>query len=115
MTNVAALLDKAKTHCSPANYGGLAVRLGVTRQVVSAWKTGDEPMPKERIAQTARIAGLDAGEWLIAIEAEQATGDVKKGLQNVLKRLGIAAMHIMSSGRAWVRRIFTPEWGLSAA
>jgi transcriptional regulator with XRE-family HTH domain len=110
MRNVALLLDKAKNSVSPANYSVLAARIGVSRQSVWQWKTGDAPLPDERIAQIARIAHLDPGEWLVAIHAEQSSGEARKGLQSVLKRLGVAAMHIMSSVRAWLRWRFTLEW-----
>ncbi|MDQ3525127.1 MAG: helix-turn-helix domain-containing protein [Chloroflexota bacterium] len=95
MGNVALLLDKAKNSVSPANYSVLAARLGVSRQSVWQWKTGAAPLPDDRIAQIARIARVDAGEWLVAIHADQSTGDARKGLQSVLRRLGVAAMHIM--------------------
>jgi hypothetical protein len=92
MSNVTILLDKAVKTCSPANYNGLATRLNVSRSLVSAWKTGKFPFPQERIAEVARIAHQDAGDWLVLIEAEQARGEAKKAYGSLARRLGIAAL-----------------------
>jgi hypothetical protein len=43
-------------------------------------------LPDDRIAQLARIARVDAGEWLVAIHADQASGDARKGLQLEMRR-----------------------------
>jgi hypothetical protein len=91
MTYVALLLDKAKTKVSPANYSGLADRMGVTRQLVSQWKNDVVPLPDERIAQLAKIAGEDAAKWLVAVHAERAHGEAKRGWLQAARQLGIAA------------------------
>lgn len=92
MTAIIKLLDKAQEQCSPANQSGLASRLGVTRGAISSWKTQAYPLPAERIAEIARIAHLDPGEWVILIEAEQAKGEARKAYSSLVKRLGIAAL-----------------------
>lgn len=86
------LLDKAAERCSPANYVGLALRLGVTTSLVSAWKLNRYPMPAERIAEVARIAQVDSGEWMLLVESEQAKGEARKAYSSLVKRLGIAAL-----------------------
>lgn len=91
MTDVAALLDKAKRHCSPPNYSGLATRIEVSRAVVSEWKNGTQPMPEERVVQVARIAGENAGEWLLRVRAEQTQGEVARAWHSLARKLGAAA------------------------
>jgi transcriptional regulator with XRE-family HTH domain len=92
MSAAQKLLDKAAENCSPANQSGLALRLGVTRSLISSWKTGVFGVPAERIAELARIGHVDAGEWLILIEAEQAGGEARKAYGSLAKRLGLAAL-----------------------
>ena len=54
-------------------------------------------MPEDRIASIARIAHVDAGEWLLLIEAEQARGEARKAYGSLVKRLGIAALLALAS------------------
>ena len=94
MNAVQKLLDKARAKCSSPTYKALAEKLDVTPQTVSQWKAGAVPISDERIAQIARIAGEDGGEWLLTIHSQDngAAGRAWRGLQ---QRLGLAAMHIM--------------------
>lgn len=85
------LLDKAREHCSLPSDGALAERLGVSRQLVSQWRKGHNPLADERIAQVARAAGEDAGVWLVRIRAEQTTGDAAKAWAKLARQLGTAA------------------------
>jgi hypothetical protein len=91
MSAVEKLLDKAKDSCSPPNYSALAARMGVSRQALSRWKNGTEPMPDERIAQAATMAKADSGQWLLTIHAERAEGAAAKGWESLLRRFGAAA------------------------
>lgn len=100
MTAKKKLLDSAAERCSPANYVGLAARLGITTSLVSAWKLDRYPMPAERVAELARIAHLDAGEWLLLVEAEQSHGEARKAYGALVKRLGIAALLAIVTGPA---------------
>lgn len=101
MSAIIKLLDKAQEQCSPANQTGLALRLGVTRGAISSWKTQAYPLPTERIAELARIAHLDAGEWVVLVEAEQSKGEAKKTYGLLAKRLGIAALLGLFTTPAW--------------
>lgn len=93
MTGYAAvLLDKAKETCSPANYSGLAARLGVSRQSVSSWRNGLTPLPEDRVRELARLAHVDAAEWWLAIQSDNAPEAMKPRVRAVLARLGIAAV-----------------------
>ena len=91
-TYAALLLDKAKNHCEPANYNGLAVRLDVSRQAVSRWRNAAEPLPEDRVRQLARIAQVDWAEWWLLIHAEVAPSEVRSRVMAVLQRAGIAAL-----------------------
>jgi len=85
------LLDAAMKVCTPPNGEGLASRLGVSRSQISRWKNGHDPMPKDKVMAAAKLAHLDAGAWWLLIERDQATGDVRRTIDGLVKRLGIAA------------------------
>ena len=86
------LLDNARKVCALSSDAALATRIGVTRSQLSSWRVGREPIPEDRIATLARLAHLDAGEWLLLVEAEQARGEARKAYGSLVKRLGIAAL-----------------------
>lgn len=85
------LLDKAAAMCVPPNASALAARLGVSRQQVSRWKNGHDPMPQEHAVAAAKIAHLDPGEWWLLIELEQSTGEVRRSIGAIARRLGLTA------------------------
>lgn len=97
-TYAALLLDKAKNAVSPANYSHLSDVIGVSKQAVSRWKKGVEPLPDERIAQLARIAGLDGGEWWVLVKSDEAPESVRRRVRYVIERLGIAAALCLAVG-----------------
>lgn len=90
-TYAAALLDKAKMSISPANYSALADRLGVSRQYVSRWKMGLEPIPEKHIAPLCRLAHVDEAEWWLLLQADTAKGNERSRVLRLAQRLGIAA------------------------
>lgn len=91
MTAANKLLDKARECCSLASDHALADRLQVSRQLVSQWRTGKNPLSDERVAQLARLCKEDAGQWLVAIRAEQSQGDAARAWATLARRLGAAA------------------------
>ena len=93
----AALLDKARVTCSPANYNALALRLGVSRQSVSSWRNGITPLPEARVRELARMAHVDEAEWWLAVQADSAPEAMKARLRSVLARAGIAALLALAS------------------
>lgn len=101
MNAVNKLLDKAKETCSMSSDAALAERMEVSRQQLSRWRKGHDPMPEEQIARLARIAQADAGDWLVLIEAEQARGEARKAYGTLVKRLGIAALLSMAAMPVW--------------
>lgn len=101
MTSHAALLvDKARDTCSPATYAALAVRLGVSRQNVHQWKKGTAPVAEHHLRSMCRMAGLDAAEWWIAVQADSAPEPMRARVQAVLHRAGIAAVLAIVAGPA---------------
>lgn len=91
MNSVALLLDKCKTANSLASDNAFAARFHVSRQVVHKWRHGDQMPSDEHIAQIARCAGEDPGEWLVRIRAEKASGEAAKAWAALARRLGAAA------------------------
>lgn len=98
MNNTTKLLDLARSKCDGGSYAALARRIGVTPQSLNQWKLGEYPMPLERIAEIAKIAGENADDWKILLRAEQSTGEEKKTWENVVRRLGIAAAIALAVG-----------------
>jgi len=91
MDAVNKLLDKARVACSLPSDVALAEKIGVSRQLVSQWRKGANPLSDERIAQIAHLANEDGGRWLITIHAERASGAAAKDWQSLLRRFGAAA------------------------
>ncbi|MBO9761941.1 DUF3693 domain-containing protein [Xanthomonas phaseoli] len=92
MPAINALLDKVKESCSLPSDNVLSQRIGVTRAAVSMWRSGNKPVPDERIAQLCAMAKLDGGEWMARIHAERAASPAEKALwRSVLDRLSAAA------------------------
>lgn len=91
MSNREFLLDKATAMCSPPNGQGLADRLGVSRSQISRWRKDHDPMPKDKVIAAAKLAHLDPGDWWLLIERDQTSGDVRRTIDGIVKRLGIAA------------------------
>jgi len=71
---------------------GLAEQIGVTVASLSEWNTGKRPIPDDRIQQLAKIAGQDAGPWLLLIHSEQDQGELGREWAKLYKRLAGAAM-----------------------
>jgi hypothetical protein len=86
------LLDKAKEMCEGRSYAALARALEVTPQTVHQWKTGDVPLPTERIVEISKIARVPVDEWVMRILADQSKGEAHKVLEGIVKRLGFAAV-----------------------
>lgn len=65
MSAAKKLVDMAALSCSPATQTALAKRVQVSTATISQWKKGVVPFPAERIAEFARIAHVDAAEWVV--------------------------------------------------
>ena len=102
MTRYASnLLDKAMKTCSPANYSALALRAGVSRQAISRWRNGLDPLPEERVNQFAQMARVDAAEWWLAVQSDSAPEPMRPKLHALLKKAGIAALIGLLATPAW--------------
>jgi transcriptional regulator with XRE-family HTH domain len=91
MSSVTKLLDTARKACSLRSDSELATLIGVSRQLVSQWRNGSNPMSDERVAQLAELAKSPADSWLLAVRAEQAHGAAAKHWQSLVKRFATAA------------------------
>lgn len=85
------LLDRARQRCYPSNYAGLAARLGVSRQWVSRWKNGHDPIPYNDFRILAQMAQVNEEEWWLLLQHDQADIGIKPKLWALIERLGIAA------------------------
>lgn len=112
MSAVNKLLDKARDACSARSDAALADHLQVSRQLVSQWRKGANPLSDDRIAQIARVAEEDGGAWLLLIHAEQASGQAKKDWATLARRLGAAAVVVLAVALPLVSQATTkPEQG----
>lgn len=92
MTAVADLLDKVKEACAIPSDNALSQKLGVTRAVVSTWRSGGTPMSDERIAQICAMGKLDGPLWIAMIHAERAQTQTERALWRLmLDRISAAA------------------------
>src|SRR5690606_20247131 len=71
---------------------GLAEQMGITVSSLSDWKVGKSPIPDDRIQQLAKIAGQDAGPWLLLIHSEQDQGELGREWAKLYKRLASTAL-----------------------
>jgi hypothetical protein len=106
MNATALLLDKVKECCSLPSDNALAVRLDVTRALISGWKNARYPMPDERIAQVCAMAKLDGAEWVARIHADRATDATERKvwlsmldrLRPIAAAVGLVAVGMASNG-----------------
>ncbi len=88
-------LDQVKArHALPSDYA-LAARLGITRSMVSAYRTGKRMLGDETAVRVAELLGLNTGYVLACIEAERTHNETAKAaweqLADLVKRHGVAA------------------------
>lgn len=96
MSAINELLDKAKIANGLGSDIALAERLGVTRAMVSKWRSDDKPIADERIAQICSLAKVDGPEWMARIHAEKAQSPAERALwSKMLTRLAAAAILIV--------------------
>lgn len=88
MNTMSELLDKMRERCSLASDNALGRRIGVSRQAIYQWRTGSKYPNEDMIAQIARNAGVDPGEWLVRVQVERSSGDTRRGYMSILERIG---------------------------
>ncbi|MCB1560902.1 MAG: hypothetical protein KDI75_07385 [Xanthomonadales bacterium] len=90
--DIATLLDKARQTCSIPSDNALAQRLGKTRQAVSNYRARGLWPENDTIAQLARMAGEDAGPWLVEAEMTRARSESeRRAWKKIAERLSHAA------------------------
>ncbi|PWH28095.1 hypothetical protein CEX93_07270 [Xanthomonas euvesicatoria] len=92
---IKALIGLAVQRLDRKSVRALAERMGIAHGVLYEWRDGKKPVPDERIQQIAKIAGQDAGEWLLLIHSEQDQGDLGREWAKLYKRLGMTAAGIL--------------------
>lgn len=90
--HVNTLVELAVQRALRNSLRGLAEQMGVSSGVLSEWKSGTKPIPDERIQQLAKIAGQDAGPWLLLIHSEQDQGELGREWAKLYKRLASTAL-----------------------
>lgn len=103
MNATADLFDQVRAKAGISSDNVLSQRMGVTRAVVSNWRSGVKPIPDERIAQLCALGKLDGPEWMARIHAEKAQSPAERALwSKMLVRLAAAAIFVapLSAGAA---------------
>lgn len=90
--HINSLVELAIQRSLRGSLRGLADQMGISSGVLSQWKLGNKPIPDERIQQLARIAGQDAGPWLLLIHSEQDQGELGREWAKLYKRLSATAV-----------------------
>lgn len=107
------LLNLAKADGKLNSDNALAQKIGVTRAMVSSWRSGRYAMPDDRIAQLCALAKLDGPEWMARIHAERAESPAERQLwQTALQRLTAVAAALAVVVIA--HRLSGPDGALSA-
>ncbi|WP_108858332.1 DUF3693 domain-containing protein, partial [Xanthomonas fragariae] len=97
----------------------LAQKLGVTRAMVSSWRSGRYVLPDDQIAQLCALATLDGASWMARIHTERAASATERALwQSILDRLapitavvgvlGLVALGIHAGSHEAVVAAFSP-------
>ncbi|QTG35262.1 DUF3693 domain-containing protein [Xanthomonas phaseoli] len=82
------LIDLVRAGGKFSSDNALAQKLGVTRAMVSSWRSGRYAMPDDQIAQLCALAKLDGASWMARIHTERAASATERALwQSILDRL----------------------------
>jgi transcriptional regulator with XRE-family HTH domain len=96
------LLDKYRNACFLASDMALAEKLGVTRALVSKWRTGDRQPQTTEIEKMCKVTGEDEGVWLTLLAAERAETPAARTsllrMVDLAKRYGHAACLALALG-----------------
>lgn len=96
MIAVNKLLDTVRAVCSLNSDAELAERLDVSRQLVSQWRKGANPLSDDRVTELAQLCKDDPATWLVRVRAEQTKGAAAKAWSTLAKRLGAAAAVVLA-------------------
>ncbi len=95
------------------NYSRLAEELGVSRMLVSQWKSGAKPCPPEEQARLAELVGLDPLAALVGAVLERHAGTPKgDALCRMLGKFAGKSKNApgeMPEALNWRKRMDSPE------
>lgn len=98
------LVQAAMTASNSESVRAFAQLVGVSHVAVGKWLHGESVPTFEQAAELAAMAGLPP--VATAAQVRMLSPDAGRH-RAILKRLALATMPIMSSGRAWYRRAVT--------
>ncbi len=85
------VIDQAKDHGKLASDSELAERLGIGRQSVSKWRTGEAWPRESHIEELAKMAGISPVILAMGIEAERAGPTMRRHWLDAVRALSRAA------------------------
>lgn len=92
MTNVEKMLDKWEEVCLIPSDNAAAKRLGINRQAIHGWRTGQSYPTGEHVLQIAEEMHEPPENWLLMVQADRARSDKSKAAwARLAARAGIAA------------------------
>ena len=92
MTNVEKMLDKWEEVCAIPSDNAAAKRLGINRQAIHGWRTGQSYPTGEHVLQIAEEMHEPPENWLLMVQADRARSDKSKAAwARLAARAGIAA------------------------
>lgn len=92
MSTLNRLLDAAKAHTEARTVQSVADRLGVSRQTLYDWKSGEVAISDEHLARLVELANA-APDEAIAVRKETAKSDHERALwRSLARRLTAAAV-----------------------
>lgn len=65
------LLDSYKKVCSLPSDNQAALKLGISRATVSAWRHGRNHAEPESVEAMAKAVGVDPDEWVLRVQADR--------------------------------------------
>lgn len=101
MENTNELLDEVKRRHKIGSDYALAKRLGITRSVVSAYRTGKRNLGEDVAVTVADLLDVDPGYVLACMEAERTTHPAARAawerMADLVKRHGAAAIFVLAA------------------
>ncbi len=99
MTNVEKMLDKWEEVCAIPSDNAAAKRLGINRQAIHGWRTGQSYPTGEHVLQIAEEMHEPPENWLLMVQADRARSDKSKAAwARLAARAGIAAAVLLMVG-----------------
>jgi len=71
MNHTIKLLDKYREVCSITSDNQAAIRLGISRGTISAWRHERNHAEPESVEAMAKAVGFDVEEWVLRVQADR--------------------------------------------